>query len=157
MAAAVVHLAAQLLDLSLNLEKRLFAVGNLAFEIDLRLFEEDGLHGLGDHQEQDDGAEAAADHVKKRDAELLDASAIAGFHGQSRDGERNAPPVMRARFQYAAGAIGSPSMGNMITLMGTCFGSALIASANSLRRSPPEMVARRGSRDPWVGNESMIR
>ena len=56
----------------------------------------------------------------------------------------NAPPVARATFQYAAEAIGSPSIGNIMTLIGICLGSRSTASPKSSNRRLPVMVAPRG-------------
>ncbi len=46
------------------------------------LLDDHGLGDLDDHQEQDDGAEPAGDHVEKRHVEDVDVPSLPGFHGR---------------------------------------------------------------------------
>ena len=77
----------------------LLAGGDLALQVDVALLQQHRLDGLGDHQQQNDCTEAATDDVEERHAEFFDSASGAGAHGQSQDGEMNAPPVTRATFQ----------------------------------------------------------
>jgi len=48
-------------------------------------------------------------------------------------------------------------MGNIMTFTGICLGSLVNACRIRFNRSRPLTVAPRGSRTPWVGNESTIK
>ena len=65
------HLCSELANLTFDLEQRLLPVGDFTLEIDLSVLQHDRFHGLGDHQQENDRAEAAADHIQERDAELF--------------------------------------------------------------------------------------
>ena len=70
-------------------------------EVVARLLEHLRLTDLGEHQQQDHRAEAAADRVQEREAEDLHVatSEPRALHGQSLAGLRNAPSVRRASAQ----------------------------------------------------------
>ena len=84
-------LAADLVELFLELQ-------DLFLEILPRLLQGPRLADLRQHQKQDDGAEAAADAVEKRQAQPVRTSTPPP-HGQSSGGLRKDPPVRSASFQ----------------------------------------------------------
>ncbi len=132
--------------LSPDLEELLLELRHQPFELGPDRFEGPRLSDLGQDQKQDDGAEAAADDVEKRQAHYLELTPgpLSSLHGQSLDGLTKAPPVTMASFQKALAAIGSPSMGKRITLIGILSESSRAASSKSFTRSLLEMVVRLG-------------
>ncbi len=128
-------LAGQHLRRASDLLEFLLQLDHPSLEFLAGLLEYDRLSDLGQHQQQDDRAEAAADRVQEGQAERLDVAATEpGLHGQSRAGLRKIPPVRRVSAQYAVGAIGSPSIGSRITFTATPRGSRASALSNSLSR-----------------------
>src|SRR5205823_3017642 len=83
------------------------------------LLERRGLPDLGQHQQEDHGAETAADRVQEREGEYLEAAAPAHY-GQSFDGMSSAPSVTRERCQKRCAACRSPCMGSSTLSIGTC-------------------------------------
>ncbi len=108
---------------------------DLSLEVRLALLELDRLTDFREHQQQDDGSEAAADAVQEREAEYLDVTAAAHY-GQSFDGIMSVPSVSRERCQNRCAACVSPFMGNRIVSIGTWSGSCPTASSNSRMRAP---------------------
>src|SRR5690606_20931126 len=130
--------------------------GDDAGEILLALVQADRLEDLGDHEQQDDRPEAAADGVEERQAEGFRFSA-SPFHGQSSEGARSEPPVRSASVQYAGAELGSPSIANRMTLFGKFTGSSRMARLKWSRRSLPVTPCREGSTSPIVGSPSTSR
>ncbi len=95
---------------------------HLTIEIDAALLELEGLPDLGQHQQQDDRPETAADAVEKGEAEDLDL-APPPHQGQSFDGISKVPSVSRDRCQKRCAACVSPFIGSNIVSTGTLSGS----------------------------------
>ena len=78
------QLTGEFARLALDLVQRVALLRDHAFEVDVRILEDDGFHHLDDHQEEDDGPEAAADDVQEGQSDLFE---FAADHGQSADGD----------------------------------------------------------------------
>ena len=110
-----------------------------------RLLERRGLAHLGEHEQQDDRAEAAADAVEKRQAEDLERAAARAASWPVRSTASSASRGSRMRASRRRSiAIGSPSIGNSTMLTGTPRGSSSSARVEQRSRSRPETVLRPG-------------
>ena len=99
-------------------------VQELQVEVEPRYLDGPGLTQFCQHQEEDDGAETATDHVQERERKFFRRSPVApGHQGQSLDGLRKEPLLTWASCQNSEAAMGSPSIGARITLIGTLRGS----------------------------------
>ena len=137
---------------------------HLRLQVLARLLDDDGLADLGEHQQQDHGAETAADASRNdrlktstrggRVCELLMASPS---RAQEEPRGRCAPAASRH-----AGAIGSPSIGSRITFTG-CGGQLADPWSSwhlrrACRRPSPSMVLRDSGADaPCVGRPSVMQ
>ena len=79
---------ANTMRLAPDLEQLFFQSSDQPVQGDARLFEGPRLADLGQHEEQDDRSETAADAVQEREAEPLGATTSAPPHGQSPAGLR---------------------------------------------------------------------
>ncbi len=79
------------LGLADDVVQLLLILGNEPVEVALGLLETTRLARARDDEQQDDGAEAAANRVEKRHAEHFELAASS--HGQSSDGASSEPPV----------------------------------------------------------------
>src|SRR5262249_26100505 len=111
---------------------------------------------FGEHEQQDDRAEAAADAVEERQAEDLDLAALQ-LHGQSFEGMSRMPSVRRASCQKRCAAGRSPFMGSSTMSTGTDSGNSPTASSNRRARPFASMYLRRPAVLPCVGRPSVIR
>ena len=84
---------------------------------------------------QNDGAEAAANAVEKRQAEDLSGAAANHRSGHDFAGLMSAPRVALASSQKSAGPAGSPLIGKRIVLIGMRGGSCLVAILKNRMRS----------------------
>src|SRR5207248_9320148 len=125
------ELAVELIGLPADYVQLLLEESYLAAQVLAALLERRGLPDLGQHQQEDHGAETAADRVQEREREYFEAAAPAHY-GQSLDGMSSAPSVTRERCQKRCAACRSPCMGSSTLSIGPCSGSC--DSASSKRR-----------------------
>src|SRR5207249_4297395 len=90
------ELAVELIGLPADYVQLLLEEPHLAAQVLAALLEHRGLADRGQHQQEDHGAEAAADRVQEREGEYLEAAAPAHY-GQSFDGMSSVPPVTQLR------------------------------------------------------------
>ena len=77
---AALHLAIEHLGFAAQLEQLPLQVVDLPLEILFAALDDDGLTDVGEHQQQDDGAEAAADAVEERQREDFEFATFAERH-----------------------------------------------------------------------------
>jgi len=106
---------------------------HLAAHVFAALLEHRGLADRGQHHQQDDGAETAADAVEERQAEYLHFAALA-HQGQSFAGMSSVPSVTRERCQNGARPAGRPPWATARSRSARARGAATPPS--SKRRNP---------------------
>src|SRR5207244_4733059 len=97
------ELAVELIGLPADYVQLLLEESYLAAQVLAALLERRGLPDLGQHQQEDHGAETAADRVQEREGEYFEAAAPAHY-GQSFDGLSRAPRVTHGRGATGVGA-----------------------------------------------------